>query len=216
MPVDKHASAVGMSTTLPKSVVLHLLWSAHGQAHHRLGLHLVSLTLSFKTCTVELDGVCVPLLLDTVAALSLLNWATGKRFLPRIGTSSAVLHGYGNSWIDLVGSLSCSVRRGNKSLANFTLWCSMALTSWGWTSSPAWASCWTAVGLRFSRSANHGNSDGQHSFLAKAVSQLPPPSLSFTWTYTPSYSLSFTWTYTPSYSLSAAFPWHYAMTSQQS
>ena len=71
---------------------------------------------------MELDGVCVPLLLDTGAALSLLNWATVKRFLPHITlqTPSAVLHGYGNSKIDLVSSLSCSVHYGNKSLATFT------------------------------------------------------------------------------------------------
>ena len=42
-------------------------------------IHSVSSGLvSFKMCTVELDGVCVPLLLDTGAALSLLNWATVK------------------------------------------------------------------------------------------------------------------------------------------
>lgn len=29
--------------------------------------------MSFKTCTVELDGVSMPLLLDTAAAVSLLN-----------------------------------------------------------------------------------------------------------------------------------------------
>jgi hypothetical protein len=71
---------------------------------------------------VELDGVCVPLLLDTGAALSLLNWSTVKRFLPHITlqTPSAVLHGYGNSKIDLVASLSCPVRHGNTSLATFT------------------------------------------------------------------------------------------------
>ena len=46
-------------------------------------IHSVSSArVSFKMCTVELDGVCVLLLLDTSAALSLLNWATVKRFLP--------------------------------------------------------------------------------------------------------------------------------------
>ena len=35
-------------------------------------------------------------------------------------TPSAVLHGYGNSKIDLVASLSCPVRHGNTSLATFT------------------------------------------------------------------------------------------------
>src|SRR4029434_10889272 len=81
-----------------------------------------SARVSFKTCTVELDGVCVPLLLDTGAALSLLNWSTVKRFLPHIAlqTPSAVHRGYGNSKIDLVASLSCSVRHGNASLATFT------------------------------------------------------------------------------------------------
>ena len=86
-------------------------------------IHSVSSArVSFKTCTVELDGVCVPLLLDTGAALSLLNWSTVKRFLPHITlqTPSAVLHGYGNSKIDLVASLSCPVRHGNTSLATFT------------------------------------------------------------------------------------------------
>ncbi|XP_041926596.1 uncharacterized protein LOC121690230 [Alosa sapidissima] len=86
-------------------------------------IHSVSSArVSFKMCTVEIDGVCVPLLLDTGAALSLLNWATVKRFLPHVmlQTPSAVLHGYGNAQIDLVGSLSCSVRHGNKSMASFT------------------------------------------------------------------------------------------------
>lgn len=86
-------------------------------------IHSVSSArVPFKTCTVELDGVCVPLLLDTGAAVSLLNWPTVKRFLPHIllQTPSAVLHGYGNSRINLVGSMTCAVRHGNKCVPAFT------------------------------------------------------------------------------------------------
>lgn len=70
-----------------------------------------SARVPFKTCSIELDGVCVPLLLDTGAAVSLLNLPTVQRFLPQIQLQapSAVLHGYGNSSITLVGSLTCAV-----------------------------------------------------------------------------------------------------------
>ena len=83
---------------------------------------VASARVPFKTCSVELDGVCVPLLLDTGAAISLLNMSTVQRFLPHIQLQppSAVLHGYGNSRITLVGSLTCAVRHGNKCVPAFT------------------------------------------------------------------------------------------------
>lgn len=81
-----------------------------------------SARVPFKTCLVELGGVCVPLLLDTGAAVSLLNLPTVQRFLPHIHLQapSAVLHGYGNSRITVVGSLTCAVRHGNACLPAFT------------------------------------------------------------------------------------------------
>jgi len=52
-----------------------------------------------KACTVELDGVSVPLLLDTGAAVSLLILSTVQWLFPhvRLTTPSSVLCGYGNS-----------------------------------------------------------------------------------------------------------------------
>lgn len=69
---------------------------------------------------MKLDGV--PLLLDTGAAVSLLIWPTVKCFLPliKLQMPSAVLHGYGNAKIPLVGSLDCAVRHGNKCVPTFT------------------------------------------------------------------------------------------------
>lgn len=77
----------------------------------------------FKMCTVELDGVCLPLLLDTGANASLLNAATVAHFFPKhklAAPSAAPLKGYGNSRIDVVGTFSASVRYGTKTVPSFT------------------------------------------------------------------------------------------------
>ena len=91
--------------------------------HHTHSIHAVSPAPSpFKTCVVELDGVSVPLLLDTGAAVSLLNASTVKRLFPQatLSTSSARLCGYGNSKIELAGALSVAVRYGARALPSFT------------------------------------------------------------------------------------------------
>ena len=78
---------------------------------------------SFKTCTVELDGVCLPLLLDTGADASLLNAATVKRFFPHHALSApppGPIRGYANSKIDIVGTVSFTVRYGDKTVPSFT------------------------------------------------------------------------------------------------
>ena len=78
---------------------------------------------SFKMCTVELDGVCLPLLLDTGANASLLNAATVAHFFPHhtlAAPSRVPLKGYGNSKIDIVGMFSSAVRYGSKTVPSFT------------------------------------------------------------------------------------------------
>ena len=72
--------------------------------------------MPFKTCTVNINDVCVPLLLDTGAIVSLMNLSTYSQFFSSLPMSapSASLCGYGNSRIDLVGSLQVTVRYGAK------------------------------------------------------------------------------------------------------
>ncbi|XP_062373903.1 uncharacterized protein K02A2.6-like [Sardina pilchardus] len=69
-----------------------------------------------------LDDVTLPLLLDTGATVSLLNLVTYKRFFSHkpLGPASTTLRGYGNSEIDIVGSLQLPVRYGGKALPTFT------------------------------------------------------------------------------------------------
>ncbi|KAJ8353420.1 hypothetical protein SKAU_G00209870 [Synaphobranchus kaupii] len=86
-------------------------------------IHSVRATpMPFKMCTVELDAVRVPFLLDTGAAVSLLNLSTIQRVFPQVTltTPSAVLCGYGNARIELVGALSVAVRYGARTLPSFT------------------------------------------------------------------------------------------------
>ncbi|KAJ8375478.1 hypothetical protein SKAU_G00060580 [Synaphobranchus kaupii] len=86
-------------------------------------IHSVRATpMPFKMCTVELDGFSVPLLLDTGAAVSLLNLSTIQHVFPQVTltTPSAVLCGYGNARIELVGNLSVAVRYGARTLPSFT------------------------------------------------------------------------------------------------
>lgn len=45
-------------------------------------IHNVRSGVSFKTCSLMVNGVTLPLLLDTGATVSLLNWSTWKSFTP--------------------------------------------------------------------------------------------------------------------------------------
>lgn len=86
-------------------------------------IHSVRATpMPFKMCTIELGDVSVPLLLDTGAAVSLLNLPTIQQVFPQVTLTppSAVLCGYGNAKIELVGALSVAVRYGAKTLPSFT------------------------------------------------------------------------------------------------
>ncbi len=78
--------------------------------------------VSFKACSVRLNDVCIPLLLDTGASVSLLNMQTYSTFFGALPLSapSASLCGYGDSKIDLVGSLQVTVGYGNKMVPSFT------------------------------------------------------------------------------------------------
>ncbi|KAF3849697.1 hypothetical protein F7725_019416 [Dissostichus mawsoni] len=75
-----------------------------------------------RCCTVELDGVCLPLLLDTGASKSLLNVSTVRRLFPlRTLTADAEdLYGYGHSKIGMAGTITFAVRYGTKALPAFT------------------------------------------------------------------------------------------------
>ncbi len=84
--------------------------------------NVYSAPVSFKACSVRLNDVCIPLLLDTGASVSLLNMQTYNTFfgaLP-LAAPSASLCGYGDSKIDLVGSLQVTVGYGNKMVSSFT------------------------------------------------------------------------------------------------
>ncbi|KAJ8352061.1 hypothetical protein SKAU_G00235370 [Synaphobranchus kaupii] len=78
-------------------------------------IHSVSATSRpFKWCTVELDGVCLPLLLDTAASKSLLNVSTVRRLFPLRTFKAAAedLYGHGHNkigmrWPSLFNGLGC-------------------------------------------------------------------------------------------------------------
>ncbi len=84
--------------------------------------NVYSAPVSFKACSVRLNDVCIPLLLDTGASVSLLNMQTYNTFFGALTLSapSASLCGYDDSKIDLVGSLQVTVGYGNKMVPNFT------------------------------------------------------------------------------------------------
>ncbi len=84
--------------------------------------NVYSAPVSFKACSVRLNDVCIPLLLDTGASVSLLNMQTYNTFFGALTLSapSASLCGYGDSKIDLVGSLQVTVGYGNKMVPSFT------------------------------------------------------------------------------------------------
>ncbi|XP_057713151.1 uncharacterized protein K02A2.6-like [Corythoichthys intestinalis] len=81
-----------------------------------------AITRPFKWCTVELDGVCLSLLLDTAASKSLLNESTVRRLFPRMTVKPGTedLFGYGHTKIDMVGTATFSVRYGARTLPAFT------------------------------------------------------------------------------------------------
>ncbi|KAI3360335.1 hypothetical protein L3Q82_014649 [Scortum barcoo] len=76
----------------------------------------------FKWCTVEVDGVCLPLLLDTAASRSLLSESTVRRLFPQqlIKAGAEELYGYGHTRIGMVGTCTFSVRYGYRFLPAFT------------------------------------------------------------------------------------------------
>ena len=76
----------------------------------------------FTWCTVELDGVCLPLLLDTAVSRSLLNESTVRRLFPRqtIRADAEELYGYGHAKIGMVGTTTFAVRYGSRALPAFT------------------------------------------------------------------------------------------------
>ncbi|KAJ8368319.1 hypothetical protein SKAU_G00083470 [Synaphobranchus kaupii] len=77
--------------------------------------------VSFKTCTVQLGEVSLPLLLDTGAAASLLNLSTYNKFFAHLPLQqpSTPLCGYDNSKIEIVGILQVPVHYGSKHMPAF-------------------------------------------------------------------------------------------------
>ncbi|KAK0152341.1 hypothetical protein N1851_006252 [Merluccius polli] len=75
----------------------------------------------FKTCSLMIGDVTLPLLLDTGATVSLLNLTTYTQFFSRepLGQPTTTLRGYANSKIDIVGSLQLPVKYGEKTLPLF-------------------------------------------------------------------------------------------------
>lgn len=70
-----------------------------------------------RSCTVNLNDVSVPLLLDMGASVSLLNASTYSLF--RLAKPSTALCVYDDSKIELLGSLKLTVRYGAKTLLSF-------------------------------------------------------------------------------------------------
>ncbi|KAI9538300.1 hypothetical protein NQZ68_016342 [Dissostichus eleginoides] len=80
--------------------------------HAPTTIHSVAATSRpLKCCTVELDGVCLPLLLDTGASKSLLNVSKVRRLFPlRTLTANAEdLYRYGHSKIGMAGTITFAV-----------------------------------------------------------------------------------------------------------
>ncbi|KAK0135792.1 hypothetical protein N1851_028356 [Merluccius polli] len=75
----------------------------------------------FKTCSLMIGDVTLPLLLDTGATVSLLNLTTYTQFFSRepLGQPTTTLRGYANSKIDIVGSLQLPVKYSEKTLPLF-------------------------------------------------------------------------------------------------
>ncbi|KAK5895592.1 hypothetical protein CgunFtcFv8_009272 [Champsocephalus gunnari] len=91
--------------------------------HAPTTIHSVgAISRRLKCCTVELDGVCLPLLLDTGASKSLLNVSTVRRLFPlrTITADAEDLYGDGHSKIGMAGTITLAVRYGTKALPAFT------------------------------------------------------------------------------------------------
>uniref|UniRef100_A0A674DZP4 Gypsy retrotransposon integrase-like protein 1 n=1 Tax=Salmo trutta TaxID=8032 RepID=A0A674DZP4_SALTR len=117
-----HFAKVCRSAPATSSTQHRPLVSSHSQ-HERTEIRTVSTNhVSFRTCTVQLGEVGLPLLLDTGAAVSLLNLATYYKFFSHLPLQqpSTALCGYGRSKIDIVGTLQVPVHYGTKHLPSFT------------------------------------------------------------------------------------------------
>lgn len=93
---------------------------------------------TFTWCIVELDGVCLPLLLDTAASRSLLNESTVRWLFPRqvIGADAKEIYGYRHAKIGMVGTTIFSVRLAPRLTQHSSFRCqAKAATSWGSTCS---------------------------------------------------------------------------------
>ncbi|KAG1938978.1 retrotransposable element [Pimephales promelas] len=77
--------------------------------------------VAFKTCTVQLAEVTLPLLMDTGAAASLLNSSTYFKFFSHLPLDhpATALCGYDSSRIDILGVLHVPVHYGSKHLPSF-------------------------------------------------------------------------------------------------
>ncbi|KAJ8354422.1 hypothetical protein SKAU_G00219890 [Synaphobranchus kaupii] len=77
--------------------------------------------VAFKTCTVQLAEVTLPLLMDTGAAASLLNSSTYYRFFSHLPLEqpATALCGYDSSRLDIMGVLRVPVHYGSKHLPSF-------------------------------------------------------------------------------------------------
>ena len=77
--------------------------------------------VAFKTCTVQLAEVTLPLLMDTGAVASLLNSSTYYRFFSHLPLElpATPLCGYDSSRIDILGVLHVPVQYGSKHLLSF-------------------------------------------------------------------------------------------------
>lgn len=72
--------------------------------------------------TVDLDGVCLPRLLDTGASWSLLNVSTVQWVFPmrKLTTDAKDWYGYGNSKTGMVGMIAFFVCYWARALTSFT------------------------------------------------------------------------------------------------
>lgn len=97
-----------------------------------------SSTKPFTWCIVELDGVWLPLLLDTAASRSLLNVSTVRWLFPRqvIRADAEEKNGYRHAKIGMVGTTIFSARSAPRLTQHSSFRCqAKAATSWSSTCS---------------------------------------------------------------------------------
>ncbi|KAM9314742.1 reticulon-3-B-like [Pholidichthys leucotaenia] len=77
--------------------------------------------MAYAFCMVEMDNVTLPLLLDTTAVKSMLNWAMVKKFVPNhmIGKNPMMLYGYGSYRISNVGTITLMVCYASRIVTDF-------------------------------------------------------------------------------------------------